>query len=120
MNPPNVNRTQQSILLDDDKVKKLDRLAGQLGVSKQALMREAVDDLLSVHGFFRSPRIQGIRHVATQCMDLMKEIRHGKLSESDVHAASERACVYLENLLTEIGGAGTARTSRERIPRTEG
>jgi hypothetical protein len=120
MNTPNTSRHQQVILLDHDKADKLDRLAKHLAVSKQALMREAIDDFLSVHGFHRSPRIHGIRQTLTQCEFLLRKVREGKLSEADVQAACAEVLVHLNAVLGELGDPKIDRTRRQLIPRGKG
>jgi Ribbon-helix-helix protein, copG family len=117
MNPPNVARQQQSILLDHGKAEKLDRLAQHLGVSKQALMREAIDDFLSVHGMERSPRIHAVRHLLTLCELRLTEVRSGKLSEPDVQAACAEALVHIARILGELGDPRADRTRRQLVPR---
>lgn len=119
MTPPNLIRHQQAILLDQDKAKKLDRLAKLTGLSKQALMREAVDDLLSVYALHRSPRIHGIRHQLTQCEHLMKQVRGGELSDANVQAACAEVIVHINRMLSDLGDGHLSATGHQLTRRNE-
>ena len=76
---------QQLILLDPDKATALDALAKRLGVAKQAILREAVDDLLVVHGApsVLSGRINRTRTNLQACEILLEEAR--ALHSADAH-----------------------------------
>jgi hypothetical protein len=101
--PPNATRHQQVILLDPVKAQALDQLSKQTGVAKQALMREAIDDLLSVYGFIRSPRIHRIRNSLSQCELILRKVRRGKLPESDIQVACAEVLFRVAGVLEELG-----------------
>lgn len=53
---PATKKHQQLILLEPDKAALLDELAAKTRITKQVLLREAVDDLLTKHKVLKAPK----------------------------------------------------------------
>ncbi len=96
---------QQLILLDPDKATALDLLAKRLGVVKQTLLREAVDDLLVVHGAppLLSGRISRMRTNLEACEILLEEARNLHSVDASLQGLCVDVIMRLRRIRQEFG-----------------
>ena len=71
---PATKKHQQLILLEPNKATALDDLAKRTRIPKQALLREAVDDLLAKHSQCPSEDYDGLRRVLKEARALAVKI----------------------------------------------
>jgi hypothetical protein len=105
MNVPTTRLLQQPILLQPEKAAELERLSKKINVPKQVLLREAVDDLLAMHGMGRSLTVEILRDALRKSRDLVKRLE--KLTERQ--ALWQRKCYEgesaINDALAELGEA---------------
>jgi hypothetical protein len=99
---------QQPLLLEDAKAYALDRLAKQLGMTKQELLREAVDDLLAMHNNtgIRSLTVEVLKNALRQSADLIAMLEDLKKSPA-LPVPLKRKCyetkLAVNDALAEVG-----------------
>lgn len=102
---PVTQKHQQLILLEPGKAQALDALAKHLRVPKQALLREAVDYLLTIHGVpYASPQLDQVRKSLAMCELRMNEVCAGKrTSVEEMHGACAEVLVRVSQALDQLG-----------------
>jgi Ribbon-helix-helix domain len=71
---PATKKHQQLILLEPRKAKLLEELSAQTRIPRQALLREAVDDLLAKHGQLESEQYDLLRRVLLESRRLAGKV----------------------------------------------
>ena len=74
MTPPTTRLVQQPVLLEPDRAKALDVLSKELKTPKQVLLREAVNDLLAMHGLGTTSSVLMIRTALEQALPLIRKL----------------------------------------------
>lgn len=103
MNVPTTRLLQQPLLLDPAKAEELGKLSKHLGTPKQELLRDAVDDLLAMHGMGRSLTVEILKDALRRSEELVAKL------ERDVgkQALWKRKCYEakqaIKDALAELG-----------------
>lgn len=112
------NKHQQPILLEPDRAEMLQKLSERTRIPKQALLREAVDLLLSIQGHKHvSPQLDAWRESLMMCELVLSKARHIELPEEADRACAE-SVVRIHEILEAWGAPKETRLSYDRNPPT--
>jgi Ribbon-helix-helix domain len=104
VNPPNQRHVQQPLLLEPDKADALEKVSKKLGVPKQQLLREAVDDLLATHNVgVRSLTVEILKDALKQSASLVLKLEDLTQRQAVWKRKCYEAKLAISDALAELG-----------------
>jgi hypothetical protein len=100
---PTLKQRQRPIFLGPRAAELLAELAEELKTTEQALLRQAVENLLAMHGVEQSNTIEAMRETAKECRARVRKIEHKHADDPETHRACAEANVFLTALLAALG-----------------
>jgi predicted DNA-binding protein len=104
MNPPTTRFQQVPLLLEPAKADALEKLSKHLGLPKQELLREAVDDLLAMHNMgVRTLTVETLKGALRQSADLVDKLEGLTRGQAVWKRKCYEARQAINDALAEVG-----------------
>jgi predicted DNA-binding protein len=104
MNVPTTRLHQQPLLFEPAKAAALDKLSKQLGMPKQELLREAVDDLLAMHNMgVKTLTVEILKGALRQSADLVSKLEELMRNQATWKRKCYEAKQAINDALEEVG-----------------
>ena len=104
MTPPNQRHVQLPLLLEPEKADALEKVSKKLGVPKQELLREAVDDMLATHNVgVRSLTVEILKDALRQSSGLVAKLDDVTQKQAVWQRKCYEAKLAIKDALAELG-----------------